>query len=130
MLKLPVCPYCNAIYRYKDVKKITHIKKCECHHCKRKFTVSYIKGRAVILIVTALILIALNLIMLNFLNGVTILGCLIIAAVFISLAVILFPFTVRFKKIYGEKIEENINPENRKIKRSQKNKIRKNKNNR
>ncbi|MCQ4021967.1 MULTISPECIES: hypothetical protein [unclassified Ruminococcus] len=124
MLKLPVCPYCRAIYRYKDVKNVTHNKNCECHNCKRKFTVSYIRGRVIILAVTAVFLIALNLLMLNFLSGITILGCLILAVLFISLAVILFPFTVRFNKVDGEENKITLD-DSKKKKRSQKNRSRK-----
>ena len=108
MLKLPVCPYCNAIYRYKDVKSITHDKVCRCFHCNKKFTVSYKKGRIVILSAVALLLIALNVLMFNFVSNVSILGCLIISVLFISLAVILFPFTVRFKKLTDRKQHQKL----------------------
>lgn len=127
MLKLPLCPYCKAIYRYGDVKRITHNKGCECHNCKRKFSVSYIKGRIIIILITAVILIALNLLLLNFVNGVNIIACLIINALFIGLAVILFPFTVSFKKIDGEENNDKADDKNRRKKRSQKNASRKNK---
>lgn len=126
MLKLPVCPYCNAIYRYKDVKSITHDKVCRCFHCNKKFTVSYKKGRIVILSAVALLLIVLNVLMFNFVSNVSILGCLIISVLFISLAVILFPFTVRFKKIDGQETTPKADCDNRKKKRSQKNAKRKN----
>lgn len=126
-MKLPLCPYCKAIYRYGDVKRVTHNKSCECHNCKRKFSVSYIKGRIIIILITTVILIALNLLLFNFVNGVTVIACLIINALFISLAVILFPFTVRFKKLDGEEKAEINNDAIRRKKRSQKNASRKNK---
>lgn len=113
-MKLPLCPYCKAIYRYGDVKRVTHNKSCECHNCGRKFSVSYIKGRIIIILITAVILIALNLLLFNLVDGVTVISCLIINALFISLAVILFPFTVRFKKLDGE---ENTGIDNEAVRR-------------
>lgn len=132
LLKLPVCPYCKAIYRYDDVRKKTHDSTIKCHNCNRNFKVSYVKGRVILLLAAAVLLIAINVLMFNFINGVTLLGCLIFTAVFISLAVLLFPYTVRYKKIDGEEenTEQNTeqNDSTKKKKRSQKNKDRKNKN--
>lgn len=128
LLKLPVCPYCKAIYRYGDVRKKTHDSTIKCHNCHKSFMVSYVKGRVILLLAAAVLLIAINVLMFNFINGVTLLGCLIFTAVFISLAVLLFPYTVRYKKIDGEEENEEQNDSTKKKKRSQKNKDRKNKN--
>lgn len=118
LLKLPLCPYCKAIYRYDDVKKTTHEKTVECHNCKKKFSVSYIKGRVIILSVAAVLLVILNIIMMNIIDSITIWACLITTVIFISITVLLFPFTVRFKKIDGE--ESSLTKKNKNKKKSQK----------
>lgn len=120
MLKLPVCPYCKAIYRYGDIKNLKKKKECVCHNCKRKFEVSYLKGRIIILSVVAVLLIAINLLMFNFLDSITITGCLILTATFITVTFLLFPFTVRFRKIPGEEKKEPDNKNGKKMKKSQK----------
>lgn len=105
MLKLPTCPYCNAIYRYGDVRKRTHQKNVKCYNCERQFRVFYIKGRLIVLLVAIVLMIIINLLIFNFLKGITILGCFVITAVFIGLAILIFPFTVKYK------ITEGKNPE-------------------
>lgn len=125
LLKLPLCPYCKAIYRYGDVKKTTHKKSVECHNCKRKFRVSYIKGRIIILSVAAALLIILNMLIMNFLSGATISGCFITTVIFVGITVLLFPFTVRYKKIDGQSEISTDKDDNKKKKRSQKNRERK-----
>ena len=82
MLKLPLCPYCEAIYRYGEVKAFKNKEK----------------GRIILIIVAAIILIALNILLFNIIKGLTVFGCFVITVAAVSLTVILFPFTTRFKK--------------------------------
>ena len=103
MLKLPLCPYCGAIYRYGEVKKFRNKENIKCRHCGKEFSVSKTKGRIILITVAAVILIALNILMFNFIKGLTVLGCFIITVAAVSLTVILFPFTTRFKKKDDEK---------------------------
>lgn len=125
LLKLPVCPYCKAVYRYGDVRRKNHNSTIKCHNCNKNFKASYFKGRIIILIVAAVVLITLNSLIFNFIKGVTLLGCLIFTAVFISITFLLFPYTVRYKKIDDD--EENTGQNSGKKKKSQKIKDRKNK---
>ena len=50
MLKLPLCPYCHAVYHYRQVRENTHKEEIACHNCGKKFKVSYKKGRALLLL--------------------------------------------------------------------------------
>lgn len=103
MLKLPLCPYCKAIYRYGDVKKNTHKKSIKCHNCGKSFEVSYLKGRIIFICIVAALLIVINILLLNFVSGITILACLLITVAVVGIAVLLFPYTVRYKKTEAEK---------------------------
>lgn len=99
MLKLPLCPYCHAVYHYRQVRESTHEKEIVCHHCGKKFAVSYKKGRALLLLAAAAVLIAVNLLFLNLFENITIWGCLGFTIVLLVLTFSLFPFTVRYKKL-------------------------------
>ncbi len=98
MLKLPLCPYCEAIYRYGEVKAFKNKENIKCRHCGKSFSVSKTKGRIILIIVAAIILIALNILLFNIIKGLTVFGCFVITVAAVSLTVILFPFTTRFKK--------------------------------
>lgn len=103
MLKLPVCPYCKAVYRYGDVRNLKNKKNERCHHCKRSFRVSVLKGRVVLISCAAALLIVINLLLINIIEGLTILGCFVITAILIAGCLLLFPYTVRFYEIEGER---------------------------
>ena len=98
MLKLPVCPYCHAVYHYKTVQKTVKQKEITCHNCKKTFLISYKKGRFLLLLFVAVFLVGFNLFLLNILKNITIWGCLTVTVVFVLIAMLLFPYTVRYKK--------------------------------
>ena len=98
MLKLPLCPYCHAIYHYKTVRETTKEKEQICHNCQKKFTVSYKKGRAVLILAAALVLIVLNILLLTIFENITIWVCLAVTVLLVLLVTLLFPYTVRYKK--------------------------------
>ena len=98
MLKLPVCPYCHAVYHYKTVRDTVKQKEMTCHNCKKTFSISYKKGRFVLLLVVSVFLVGFNLFLLNILENITIWGCLTVTVVFVLIAMLLFPYTVRYKK--------------------------------
>ena len=107
MLKLPVCPYCHAVYHYKTVRDTVKQKEMTCHNCKKTFSISYKKGRFVLLLVVSVFLVGLNLFLLNILENITIWGCLAVTVVFVFIAMLLLPYTVRYKKIQkGQKNRE------------------------
>lgn len=96
-MKLPTCPYCNTVYRYKEVRQSIFKKEIICYHCKKKFRV--VKTPLLIL---AFILIALTLVIdvvelyispaLNF-------GLLVTSnIVLILLTIILIPYFVLYSK--------------------------------
>lgn len=102
MLKLPLCPYCHAVYHYRQVRENTHKEEIACHNCGKKFKVSYKKGRALLLLAAAAVLVAVNLICLNLFENITVWVCLGVTAFLLALTIPMFPYTVRYKT--GEKI--------------------------
>lgn len=96
-LELPVCPHCNAVYRYNEVKNMTRYRNIECRNCKKVFTVYKAKNKAIFLTVDIIILIAMNLLLFHFCNF-NLIALLIFTLIFFGLSLLILPFTVRFKK--------------------------------
>lgn len=98
MLKLPVCPHCNAVYRYKELISMKGTNNC--YHCGKKFIVKRAEGRAVLLCVVCILLIIFNLFLFFSSQDLKITGVLTVAdAIVICAAFAAFPFTVRFKAV-------------------------------
>lgn len=106
MLKLPVCPYCGAIYRYKDISSMPAEKRHMCYHCKREFGVSRKKGKIILVFSVCIILIIFNLIALYNFKGINFPIMVIANFLCVLIAFILFPFTTRFYPIKLTKSEK------------------------
>lgn len=116
MLRLPVCPYCKAVYRYGDIRRLEGKKSENCHHCKRSFRISRVRGRVILISCAAVLLIGLNILLMNIVEGLTVLGCFVITVILIAGCVLLFPYTVRFYEIDGER-EKTDSTKGKKLKR-------------
>ncbi len=99
IFKLPTCPYCNAVNRYSEVKKTTHNKIKKCHHCKKSYKISYIKGRIILISIICVVLIIINIFLLKNTGGITIPFLAVLDAVIILVSIQFFPFTVEYKKM-------------------------------
>lgn len=105
MFKLPVCPHCGTVYRYKDVAEIlkqrfgmTKNGDPICYHCKKKFKSSLIPGIFVLIPIWLLLNIGTLLLMLSRMSSLNIVLLFIITILYIMLMVLLIPFFVTFKK--------------------------------
>lgn len=133
MFKLPVCPYCGTVYHYGDVIKNKE-KTCTCYHCKGKFKKTRLKGYIFLFLIVTFITVFINILVLNLvseiINSAVVIFVISVCAVII--AMLLTPFFVSYKPIKGEKaktIPENTilrdEIQNKKVKRSVKNRMRK-----
>lgn len=98
MLKLPLCPYCEARFLYPEVKKSLRYRTGTCPNCGKTFRVAGKKNRALFFLIVALVLVGLNFLLmgihsmnLSFLTVVTLLG--------VVAAWLLVPFTVRYRPL-------------------------------
>ena len=97
MFKLPVCPHCKTIYRYKDVKKEEVKKECTCYHCGKKFRVS--KNKILILfLIIALITAIFDVLALYMIAGTSLIGMIIMNIIAVTAGFFLIPYFVEFKK--------------------------------
>lgn len=99
IFRLPICPYCHAVNRYNDVKKTTHDKIKKCRHCKKKYKISYLKGRIILISIVCVVLIIINIFLMKQTIGITIPFLAIGDAVIVLLAIMLFPFMVEYKEL-------------------------------
>lgn len=97
MMKLPVCPHCNTIYRYGDVKNLIYKKGETCYHCKKNFKVRKIKILILFLII-ALITAIFDFFELYVMTGTSFLTLMITNIIALTIGVLLIPFFVRFEK--------------------------------
>lgn len=97
MLKLPVCPHCKTIYRYKDVKKEAVKKECTCYHCGKKFRVSK-KKILILFLIIALITAIIDVLALYMIAGTSFIGLMILNIIAVTAGFFLIPYFTEFKK--------------------------------
>lgn len=95
MLKLPVCPYCKAVYHYKEVKILSRYEYLECRHCDKVFEVESKKNKIIYFSIVCVLLILLNLLLLQIIN---VYWCIGITAALLAVSLLLLPYIVKFKK--------------------------------
>lgn len=98
MMKLPVCPYCNTIYRYGDIKKIINNKNSDCYHCKKKFKI--IKKNILIMFAAIILITAIvDCFELFVMSGTNFITLMITNIIALAIGFFITPYFVRFKKI-------------------------------
>ena len=99
MFRLPVCPHCNTVYRYKEVKENNRKKVIKCYHCKKEFRNSR-KGLVVLALMVCLIAAVINIILLNSSseNSLNIVPIAIISVTAVIIGMLLIPFFISYKK--------------------------------
>jgi len=131
MFRLPVCPHCGTIYRYKETSRIMRSgflkskdkKKNVCYHCKKSFRTAYLPGVLIPLAIWLALNITTNLIMLSRMDRLNLALMFITTVVYMALAFIALPFFIRFvpeEKINNKrnnKKNENSNISNKSKKR-------------
>lgn len=103
MFKLPVCPHCGTVYRYKDTAKAIAGKQTECYHCHKEFRIKlfpYVLIEAVALIAVS---IGLNLLILSRLETLNPIPLFAATIPLLLLILVLAPFFTRFVKTEKEK---------------------------
>ena len=97
MFKLPVCPHCKTIFRYKDVKKEAVKKECTCYHCGKKFRVSK-KKILILFLIIALITAIFDVLVLYMVAGTSFIGLMILNIIAVTAGFFLIPYFTEFKK--------------------------------
>ena len=103
MFKLPVCPHCHTVYRYKDVKRVMNKKELECYNCKKKIKISH-KGILVLILIAVLLSIGSTFLIFNIFHNATAIAAYTATLLIIILGFFARPFFVSFKS--NESIEK------------------------
>ncbi len=98
MFKLPVCPHCGTVYRYKDTKKAIKDKNIICYHCKKDFSAKIFPGVLVGCGILLVLCIGLNILVLFRMKDLQVWPLFVITLLFILLGYIIIPFFTTFKK--------------------------------
>lgn len=98
MFRLPVCPYCGTIYRYKDTKIAVKNKENTCYHCQKRFKAAIfpmiLAGAAIPLLVG----IAINIFLLSRMERAQLLPLFAVALLIILIIYLIVPFFTKFRK--------------------------------
>lgn len=97
MLKLPVCPHCNTIYRYSDISKIMNKKSAVCYHCKMSLKVDR-KNFLILFLIIALFCTIFDVFELYMVAQTNFIVLVVTNVVFIVTGLLLRPFFTKFKK--------------------------------
>ena len=100
--KQSVCPHCNTVYRYSDVKKIIRKKSAVCYHCGKSFKVSK-SGLWMLALETAVIYALLNIAAIGAIKGLNFLGLFLLNIIPVTIAIILAPLYI---SLTGDKDKE------------------------
>lgn len=103
MPKLPVCPHCNTIYRYRDVRRIMNEKSEVCYHCKKSFEIKRKKLWILILII-ALICAIFDVFELYMVAQTNFITLVVTNVPFICIGLIFRPFYIKFVKTEKSKL--------------------------
>ena len=98
MLKLPLCPYCEARFLYSTVRDSRKQKTGVCPHCNKEFQVSRRGSTALLLLIAFLIMVTVNWLLLT-IPAINLPFLMVITAIGVMITYFLLPYTVRYKKL-------------------------------
>lgn len=103
MFRLPVCPHCGTIYRYKDTKKAIREKDNICYHCNKKFRARIFPGILVGAVIPLILCIVINIILLSSMKEAQIIPLFAVTLVFLMIIYLIVPFFTKFRKTEDDK---------------------------
>lgn len=117
MFKLPVCPHCGTIYRYKDVrgvmkedirntyKTLDHDKahKHTCYHCQKQFEAKTFPSGIILVLIIFLMNVGTLLFMLSIMTTLNFVWLFVVTLLYFALFFLLLPFFVTFRKTEKKK---------------------------
>lgn len=98
MFRLPVCPHCGTVYRYRDTKKAWKQKENTCYHCKKTFRAKLMPYGAAEALLLLPLCIGFNILMLNRMRDLNLFALFAATVAFILLFYLLIPFFIHFVK--------------------------------
>ena len=106
MFKLPVCPYCGTIYRYKETKAAVKEKDNECYHCHKKFKAKLLPFALIDAAIVIVLSIGANLLILSRSTTLNVFVLFLVTLGFLLIGYLLLPFFARFVKTDDKTIKK------------------------
>ncbi|MBQ3331513.1 MAG: hypothetical protein IJG87_10100 [Ruminococcus sp.] len=107
MFRLPVCPHCGTVYRYRDTKQAIIKKENVCYHCQKKFKARIFPYLLVGALIPLALCIGFNIFLLSRMTDLELLPLFAATLVGILIIYLIIPFFTKFKKI-NEDIDEKL----------------------
>lgn len=98
MFRLPVCPHCGTVYRYKDTKAAIKNKEKICYHCGQRFTAKRFPYILIGALIPLVLCIGLNIFLLSRMEKLSLLPLFGVTLGFLLIIYIIIPFFTKFKK--------------------------------
>lgn len=102
MSALPVCPHCDTVYRYAEVRKSLFKKNIKCYHCEKHFAVSKSKLMLLLIIIIAAAL-TVDFFELYFVSSLSAAALIITNIVIVTIGFLLIPYFLKYKKLKENK---------------------------
>ena len=98
MFKKPVCPYCRAIYEYREINNQKNNEEIKCHNCKKIFVVKKNGGLVLLMTMAILLAILINIFMMSVIGVRSVIPIFIVTTIIIVIALLMRSFFVKYKK--------------------------------
>lgn len=99
MFRLPVCPHCGTVYRYKEVGSAIRKKEITCYHCEKKFRARLFPTILVGALIPLLLCVGLNIFLLTRMENIQLVPLFGVTLLCILIIILITPFFTSFKKI-------------------------------
>lgn len=103
MFRLPVCPHCGTVYRYKDTKEAIKNKENTCYHCQKRFKAKVFPYLLVGALIPLVLCIGFNIFLLTRMTNFELLPLFAATLLCILIIYLIIPFFTKFKKVDNEK---------------------------
>ena len=98
MFKKPVCPYCRAIYEYREINNQKNNEEIKCHNCKKIFVVKKNGGLVLLMTMAMLLAILINIFMMSVIGVRSVIPMFIVTIIIIVISLLMRSFFVKYKK--------------------------------
>lgn len=106
MFRLPVCPHCGTVYRYKDTKEAIRNKENTCYHCQKRFRARIFPYLIVGALLPIFISIAVNIFLLTRMKTLQLIPLFAVTLLGLLIIYLIIPFFTKFKKIEDKEKKE------------------------
>ena len=106
MFRLPVCPHCGTVYRYKDTKDAIRKKNNTCYHCQKEFRARIFPYLLVGALIPLVLCIGMNIFLLTRMENLQLIPLFAVTLLCLLIIYLIIPFFTKFKKSENQNKKE------------------------